>query len=61
MIGVERYPLVEDYWKRTDPQYVDGPDAESFETFIVRVETFLDDLSQRDEQDIIVVGHGRFM
>lgn len=60
MTGVERKPFVENYWNLCDPNYIDGEGAESFVTFIRRVENFVKILEAKKERNIIIVGHGRF-
>jgi broad specificity phosphatase PhoE len=37
----ERSPMARDFWQRNDPDYVDGPGAESFTGFIARVDAAL--------------------
>ncbi len=55
-----RKPLVEAYWRRCDPAYIDGPGAESFEQFMNRVQNFHDRLLKRSEGFVVAVGHGQF-
>jgi broad specificity phosphatase PhoE len=55
-----RKPLADDYWRRCDPAYVDGPGAESFAQFMNRVRTFHDRLEALSEDFVIAVGHGQF-
>jgi probable phosphoglycerate mutase len=58
---VERRPMVQDYWERNDPKYVDGEGAESFERLIERVDDTLQRLRQNDHERIAVFSHGQFM
>lgn len=60
MTPLERKPFIENYWSMCDPYYIDGYGAESFATFIKRVESFIKILETKTENNIIVVGHGRF-
>lgn len=55
-----RQPIVDAYWQRCDPDYVDGPDAESFATFMRRVEAFHRRLQTVDAAFVVAVGHGQF-
>lgn len=53
----ERRPAVESYWNTATPNTIDGPGAESFEDFITRVQTSLENLRGRSERSILVVCH----
>jgi len=55
-----RKPLADDYWRRCDPAYIDGPGAESFAQFMNRVRTFHDRLLELSEGFVVAVGHGQF-
>lgn len=55
-----RQPLVEAYWQRSDPDYVDGPGAESFAQFMRRVAAFHERLRVLAGGFVVVVGHGQF-
>jgi len=57
----DRRPLVEGYWSKASPGYVDGPGAESFGGFIARVRESLAKLKEREEETILVVCHEMFM
>ena len=57
----DRSPMVEAYWRKALPGYVDGPRAESFEGFIARVTDSLAKLREREEENGLVVCHGIFM
>lgn len=57
----QRRPSVEAYWNMGDPDSVDGPGAESFAAFIVRVQQALDRLAGLDARSVAVFGHGQFM
>jgi len=55
-----RKPWIEAYWRRGDPDYVDGPDAESFAGFMARLRDFHHRLSAVDGGFVVAVGHGQF-
>jgi broad specificity phosphatase PhoE len=55
-----RRPWVEEYWRRCDPDYCDGPDAESFRTFVGRLGDFHRRLLAFNGGFVIAVGHGQF-
>ncbi len=55
-----RRPWIEDYWRRCDPDYLDGPDAETFASFMARLADFDRRLSLLAGDFVIAVGHGQF-
>ena len=55
-----RQAMVEAYWRRSDPNYVDGPGAESFAHFMQRVAAFDARLRGLTRGFVVVVGHGQF-
>jgi broad specificity phosphatase PhoE len=55
-----RRPWVEEYWRRCDPDYRDGPDAESFRAFMARLHDFHQRLLALDGNFVVVIGHGQF-
>lgn len=55
-----RRPLVEAYWLLCNPDYRDGPDAESFRSFMTRLLDFHRRLISADGDFVVVVGHGQF-
>jgi 2,3-bisphosphoglycerate-dependent phosphoglycerate mutase len=55
-----RRPWIEAYWRRCDPDYLDGPDAESFAAFTTRLRDFHLRLSAIDGGFVVAVGHGQF-
>lgn len=57
----ERKPLVEDYFNRSDANFIDGDGAESFKQFHHRIIASLKELEQKNEQFIIVFTHGNVM
>jgi broad specificity phosphatase PhoE len=59
----QRKPLVDAYWQRYDPYYVDenGEGGESFEGFMKRVYTIVENLQSRPEEFIAVFSHEQFI
>jgi broad specificity phosphatase PhoE len=55
-----RRPWVEEYWRRCDTEYQDGPDAESFRSFMARLRDFHRRLLALAGDFVVVVGHGQF-
>jgi broad specificity phosphatase PhoE len=55
-----RRPWIDDYWRRCDPDYSDGADAESFAAFVGRLRDFHRRLLALDEGFVVAVGHGQF-
>lgn len=55
-----RRPMIDAYWQRCDPDYLDGPDAESFSDFLHRVRQFHERLVALDCRFVVAVGHGQF-
>lgn len=58
--GAERRLWVEEFWEKSDPNYVDGPGAESFVDLIERVRMALGRL-ESCRGGILMIGHGQFM
>jgi 2,3-bisphosphoglycerate-dependent phosphoglycerate mutase len=58
---LERKPMVEAFWQRDDPSYVDGDEVESFTAFIVRVQNMIKLLRQTKEDYIVVFSHEQFI
>jgi broad specificity phosphatase PhoE len=58
--GLERLPLLEEYWSRLDPDYLDGEGAETFRDLITRVEATVERM-RRLEGFTAIFGHGLFM
>ncbi len=57
----DRKPFVQDYWRKSDPGYVDGAGAESFAGFMVRVRTALENLEALEPpKTILAFGHCQF-
>jgi 2,3-bisphosphoglycerate-dependent phosphoglycerate mutase len=59
--SLERKPMVEAFWQRDDPSYVDGDEVESFTAFIVRVQNVIKSLRQTKEDHITVFSHEQFI
>lgn len=62
--AMQRRDWVEDYWVQADPNRCDGEGAESFNEFLVRVDTTIERLCQiaRDASRVVLVfGHGQFI
>lgn len=55
-----RKPMIDAYWQRCDPDHADGPDAESFGSFLGRLRDFHERLLKLDGGFVIAVGHGQF-
>lgn len=55
----ERRPFREEYFRRNDNEYVDGPSCESFNQLIERVENFWNRLDR--SKNTIIFSHGHFM
>jgi 2,3-bisphosphoglycerate-dependent phosphoglycerate mutase len=59
----ERLPYIDAYWKTSDPEYRDGPGAESFGDLLRRAEKALEHLRNGSHQadDVLLFSHGQFM
>lgn len=58
----ERKQWVDEYWRRGDPKYVDGPGAESFSMLVERVSAGLGSLDAgTGEAHAIAFSHGQFL
>ncbi|AQS87949.1 hypothetical protein AA101099_1476 [Neoasaia chiangmaiensis NBRC 101099] len=53
--------MVEDYWRRCDPAFMDGAGAESFSAFLSRVRLLRARLQDASEAFIVVFAHGQVM
>ena len=61
MTQTQRKPLVEAYWQAADPHVRTGQDAESFNEFASRVDTFMQtDLRTLPDQSVLF-GHGTWL
>lgn len=56
----QRRPAVEDYWRRCDPDYQDGPGAERFVDLLARARDVLERL-RRASGFVVMVSHGQFL
>jgi 2,3-bisphosphoglycerate-dependent phosphoglycerate mutase len=67
--SIQRYPMVEAYWQRCDPFYVEEEGAESFVDLVGRVEQVRSQILQFSHQTqdkdnnpfIVAFSHGRFI
>jgi probable phosphoglycerate mutase len=57
----ERKPRIDAYWRRLQPESVDGPGAESFEDLLERANAFLRRIAMLDDGLTVVASHGQFM
>jgi broad specificity phosphatase PhoE len=61
-LPADRLPAVEDYWRRCDPYFCDGQDAENFSAFLDRARQTLVRLRELPEEACVYVfSHGYFM
>jgi broad specificity phosphatase PhoE len=58
---IERRPMVEAFWERDDPSYIDGDKVESFTAFIDRVQSVVKRLRQTKKDNIVVFSHEQFI
>jgi probable phosphoglycerate mutase len=59
---IERLPHIEAYWQTADPDYRDGPGAESFSTLLSRVDATFAHMEQLDPASLVLAfSHGQFM
>lgn len=58
---LERKPRIDAYWARLDPDYVDGPGAESFGDLMARARAFLERAAGIEHALALLVSHGQFM
>lgn len=56
-----RRPIVEAYWQRNDPFYIDGAGAESFAQFVERIDRCIDQARKSHHKHIIVFTHALVM
>lgn len=59
--AVQRRPRVLAYWRRLDPDYADGEEAESYKQLIGRIDLTLSLLNRREERFIILFTHAQFI
>lgn len=57
----ERMIPSNEYWKKKDPHYKDGPLEENFFDLLKRVNKFDEVLKQRKEKKIAIFSHGQFL
>ena len=61
MTAMQRRPMVDAYWQRGDPEYVDGEGAESFAALLGRVRWLRGRLATHEAGHIVVFTHGQVM
>ena len=57
----QRKPWVDEYWRRNDPNYSDGDQAESFAEFIARCARFMQSMVEREFELAFVFTHEQFI
>lgn len=57
----QRRGMVDAYWAKADPTFIDGEGAESFLDFMYRARSFLERLEAHHACDIIAFSHGQFI
>jgi len=57
----DRKPLVAAYWEKSDPDYCDGPGAESFAQFVLRTKEMIERLTSDNADLIVVFTHGQLI
>ena len=57
----QRRPRVISYWRKLDPDYIDGEGAESYRQLIERIEQTLAILQRRQERFILLFTHAQFI
>lgn len=60
----QRRPMVEVYWQRCDPFYLDGAGAETFAGLVQRVQQMRSKITQLDDTEdkfVVAFSHGRFI
>ena len=61
-LSAVRRPHIDAYWKAADPEFCDGPGAESFATLLRRAEDALARLRELpDDSQVLVFSHGQFI
>ena len=58
--SADRKPMAEAYRQRNDPDWVEGPGAESFNQFLARVEDAATNIQTRRQKTVVMVGHNQF-
>jgi broad specificity phosphatase PhoE len=58
---LDRKPMTERYWQAADPDYVDGPGAESFNHMVGRMDAALGRLASLHHPYVAMFGHGLTM
>jgi len=58
---LERRPLVEEYWQKSDPAHWDGKGAETFIDLINRAQDTIEKIKSRKERFIVLFSHEFFI
>lgn len=59
--AADRRPFVQEYWNQCDPEHCDGPGAESFLDFMVRVRGIIGKLKRCKDARVAIFSHGQFI
>lgn len=59
--SIQRRPRVISYWRKLDPDYIDGEGAESYRQLIDRINLTMTILQRRPEQYILLFTHAQFI
>jgi broad specificity phosphatase PhoE len=58
---LERLPLVQEYWKGCDPDFIHGIGAESFSQFATRIADCLHNLQRLNHSTVLIFTHSQVM
>ncbi|WP_186292682.1 histidine phosphatase family protein [Mucilaginibacter corticis] len=59
--SAQRNPLVDRYWQQAGPDDINGPDAESFNQFIKRLNSCIEMLENMAGQNLVIFTHGHVL
>jgi probable phosphoglycerate mutase len=59
--AAERRPLVDAYWRRAEPDFVESPGSESLSSLLQRVDGMVERLRNHDGGPVAVFSHGVFI
>jgi probable phosphoglycerate mutase len=57
----DRKPLVDEYWSRNDPNFCDGPGAESFADLMSRAQAAATKIKKPEDKFVVMISHGQFI
>ncbi len=57
----DRKPLVDEYWSRNDPNFCDGPGAESFADLMSRAQAAVTRIKKPEDKFVVMISHGQFI